>query len=85
MKVSESPKESIHLPLLGQFEEIGRLFTQNIRPHWYLVQFEVEAASVAHRFPLVVPPPEGGRRRVAVGALQARATAGTLERFASLL
>ena len=37
----------------------------------HLMQLIVEPASVANRFPLVVPPPQGCRGRVAVGALEA--------------
>ena len=46
----------------------------------YLVQFVVEAAGVANRFSLVVPSPQSGGGRIAVGALQAGSTIGTLER-----
>ena len=32
------------------------------------MELEVEPAGVAHRLPLVVAPPQGRRRRAAVGA-----------------
>jgi hypothetical protein len=45
----------------------------------YLVQLEVQAASVADRVPLVVAPPQGGGRGVAVGALEPGAPVATLK------
>lgn len=46
----------------------------------YAVQLEVEAARVAHRFPLVVPPPEGRLVGLAVGALYAIPAARRLQK-----
>ena len=40
--------------------------------HTYIVQFVVEAASIAHRFTLVVAPPERRRGGLAVGAGEPR-------------
>lgn len=39
----------------------------------YIVQFEVEAACVAHRVPVGVSPPQRRRGRLAVRARRARA------------
>ena len=44
------------------------------------MQFEVEAASVAHRLAIVVPPPEGRVARLAIGALHPRPSYTRLER-----
>ena len=44
----------------------------------YIVQFMVEATSVADGVPIVVPPPQGRGRRVAVGANGSLALIGLL-------
>lgn len=43
------------------------------------MQFEIEAASVADRFAVIVPSPEGGSSGAAVCATEAQATGGSLK------
>ena len=42
------------------------------------MQFEIETASVAYGFALIVTAPQGGRRRRAIGAPQAQTSRSRL-------
>lgn len=52
-----------------------------LRDATYIMQFVVQSAGIAHRFPVLVAPPERGGGGLAVGARGARTPRRALQRL----